>query len=1121
MAPAKSKSRYKRLLTVSVVVFALFAVSVIGLHIWFVNNARSVLKEMVAAKSNGKIKLELSKLTFEFFSNKLQVREADLTSTDSLTNPTTYHIKFRKLTLRINSIWPLVFQKKLLLDSIKLHDPQVEIMQWRRDTTKKRSGDDLSISQEMGQLYTSMLDVLDDFGIRRIIVNNAQVSLINKMKALSDPVIISNIYFDLIRTAQDIKKRDAFVENEQSIELETTDQNITLPGGRHRLAFKKFQLELFRKRIQLDSCTISALATDSTKSSYTVFFKTLMLVGVDFEAMYLRNLIRADSVYCENPLIDINLNTRGKSSKKDDRPNPEEIIQELTGDLDLAFIGVKDAGIHIDISGKRNRSLFNSNKDDFEMRGVRINADSAKRVVVERFDMLVRDYRLYSEDSSAAYTFDSIHFNNNKIVLSNFSVATELNRAKQHNYRDFKIPYFELTGLDWYDLIFEQNVKAQSAQLYNPVINYATAGGKTKRIKGGTSLFSSLQTISDLVTLGKVNVVNGQINMKLGTSASFALRNANLSLFSNQLLQSNNGEGLRRAVDHLSFSNGELKLKDVTASLQNVRSTPKNLIRADRISLSSPGNKVKGFMQNVVIDNMLLDDLDETILIDGIKWQSASLNVQTENKQKGKGGKKSGGSIQLKNISGGNTTLVFRQGETIAATSVNSLKLASLIKDGDKPVRIAGLAISGKNMAINGAGTKVAVAQYRISGNGASTLSGLSYERLKDRDSLILSAPRLDFSGDINGLLANDIHLTNVQVQQPVIKLVKWNTGAKKEDVQQSDAPLRIDRIRATEPVINITLHKGDSMSIINLPRSQNSMVQASGLLINSRGVQLGSVSAKTTAATFVKPTGEVVGVEDGLVDLQVSNLLLLRKEGIPTWSGMVNVLNLQNPTPLRFGKSKNTLLINQLSLGNLNLSSAYFSDINELIKYNVSASLKTGTGKYMDSTTTLNWYNAEYSYKNKALTLDSFNYHPTQPRDSVIANTPYQTDYITFRSGAIKITDFNLEKYEKDSALLANTIAITNPVITIFRDKQPPFRGGTIKPLPVDKIEGIRLPLSIQKVRLFDGTLAYTERNAKTRAEGTLYLTHMNGGLTNIKNRNIEEADSLTITLNAFLMDS
>ena len=234
----------------------------------------------------------------------------------------------------------------------------------------------------------------------------------------------------------------------------------------------------------------------------------------------------------------------------------------------------------------------------------------------------------------------------------------------------------------------------------------------------------------------------------------------------------------------------------------------------------------------------------------------------------------------------------------------------------------------------------------------------------------------------------------------------------------------------------------------------------------------------------------------------------------------MVKALNIQNPNSFNLGKKIN-LLINQLSLGNLNLSSAYVSNINELIKYNVSAWLRTGTGQYIDSNTTLNWYNAEYSYKNKTLTLDSFNYHPTQSRDSVVARTPYQTDYITFHSGLVKITDFNLEKYKKDSALIANTINVTNPVITIYRDKQPPFLGGTIKPLPVDMIQRIQLPVSVQRLNLYDGTLSYTERNAKTRAEGTLHLTHLNGGLSNIKNRNITATDSLTLTLNAYLMDS
>jgi hypothetical protein len=72
------------------------------------------------------------------------------------------------------------------------------------------------------------------------------------------------------------------------------------------------------------------------------------------------------------------------------------------------------------------------------------------------------------------------------------------------------------------------------------------------------------------------------------------------------------------------------------------------------------------------------------------------------------------------------------------------------------------------------------------------------------------------------------------------------------------------------------------------------------------------------------------------------------------------------------------------------------------------------------DSTTTLKWYNAAYNSGTKVLRMDSFSYHPTQPLDTVLKYTPYQTDYITFRSGALQLTDFNLEKYKKDSSILA-----------------------------------------------------------------------------------------------------
>src|SRR5215207_3737122 len=127
MTSFKPGSVYKRFFKLLLIVGVAFLLTVLGLHIWFVNNARGVLKQIVVAKSHGKIRLELSQLRFEFLSNKLQVREADLISTDTLNQSTTYHVKFRKLTFKVASFWPLLFQNKLLLDSIKLHDPEIDV----------------------------------------------------------------------------------------------------------------------------------------------------------------------------------------------------------------------------------------------------------------------------------------------------------------------------------------------------------------------------------------------------------------------------------------------------------------------------------------------------------------------------------------------------------------------------------------------------------------------------------------------------------------------------------------------------------------------------------------------------------------------------------------------------------------------------------------------------------------------------------------------------------------------------------------------------------------------------------------------------------------------------------
>ena len=1069
------------------------------------------MQDIVYSKSHGKLKLELSQLSFNFLTSHLQVKGASLVSTDSATAAASYRIVFGKLSVRVGSFWPLLFKDEISIDSIEVEHPQITVTQWRADTSKKENIEELSIPRQMGRLYNSMLDGLEAFDIHRILISNASMRLVNKLNEDEEPVYISNINFSLVRTSTAEGRRDEYIPDERSVDLTTTNQDIALPGGRHRLAFRRFSLNLFNKRIQLDSCTVTAASGDTANSNYTIFFDKLLLSGVDFNAMYRYNLIKADSVYCDNPQFDINIHTLAAKRGNGERPDPNKIIQELTGDLDLAYVGVKSAGIHINITGKTTRSLFNSNKDNFEMRGLRINADSSRPVVVDRFAMLVRDYHLYNEDSSSAYTFDSIQFLNNKITLNNFSVVTTSSPDKKRSERDFSIPYFELTGLDWYQLIFEENLVAKEAVLYNPVIRYVNRLPK-KATKGKkTDIFRSLRLVDELITVGKISVVNGQINMVLGPQTSLDIQNANLSL-------NNTEEGyseLRQAVSQLSFSSARIKVKEITAVIHNAAYSGKELVHADRVTLSTTNNSINGTVSNVFINNLVIDENSERIVIDGLKWSSANIKLQKMAEQK----KKKATDIQLTNIQGGNTTLHYSSGSNKITTAIQSFSLASLLRTAGG-MQVKGLEVKGRDFQMKGENLSVTAAGYDISSDRISQLTGIVVNQVKGRDTVLFTAPHLSFSSaTADALLSGDMEFGTVDITRPVLRVNNWNNDSSKKAAGQSPS-LNIAQVKMQEPDIRIFINKNDSSTLINLPPSENNSIAASRVQVDKEGLKLGALSIHTNSATLVKRTGEVVGVEKGSVDIELSDLHYLRGES-PSWAVVVNSLHLKNPNSFSVGKNKNSLQLSETSVGNLSLSSGSVTDVTKLLKENVSAWVRTTTGHYIDSTITLRWFNADYNSGKKTLSLDSFQYHPTQPLDSVMAHTPFQTDYITVKTGGVLIKGFSLDRFEKDSSLIADTMQINHPIITIYRDKLPPFLAGNLKPLPVEMLGNISMPVHVKGLKLVEGLLQYSERNAKSRAVGTVSLTHLDAEVFNLKNRDHDDTDSMTIAMTAWLMDS
>ncbi|MEO6721540.1 MAG: hypothetical protein ABIN67_14320 [Ferruginibacter sp.] len=1117
MAIVKSKSG-KRLLKRLLITAGIICIIPLLLHLWFVNNARSVLKNYISEQSGGKIKLELSQLDLNLWTNTLQVHKADLVSTDSLNEPITYHVTFNRLSLKIASVWPLLFQKKLLLDSIKLYGPAIHIIQWRKDSAQVLVKDELSIPQEMGKMYKSLISALNKFGIRRIIIDNASISLINKINPDSAPVTVSKIFLDLARFPTRIGKKDVYLKGDQAVELKISDQNITLPGGRHRLSFKAFHLQLFKGRIDLDSCTITAIGTDSLKSNYRIFFKKLSLTGVDYVAMSVKNVIKADSVFCENPFFDFNLYPTDAVKKKTELPDAKKIISDLAGNLDLAFVGVKNAGVHFNIFGKTNGSFFNSNKDNFEIQDFRLNPDSTEPFSIGRFDLTLRDYRLYNEDSSSTMSFDSLNFLNRGIVLNNFALLSKPGRYLNRDNVDIKVPYFEISELNWYQLFFNQAMVAKGAVLKNPIINYIP--GKALRSGKKVNMFTALQNIDSLVALDNVTVINGAVNMQLGRATSFNVQNIDFKILSNKLLRSTNKEGVRNSIEQLSFSNAVLRSKDITARLHNVRLTGNNLMYADKVVITGSGDKIAATVNGVYINNLQLDDNADTIEVDGIRWKNADLKLQAlAAGNTGRNGNSS--SIHLKNIDGNNTQFYYDNGPIHISTFVQTINASSLLK-GKGLLQVKGFIMSGNNLVVNSNQLKINAGAYNLSGSDPSSLSGVEVRQVKGRDSLTIRAPLVNYTASLNDLFANNIHLTNVSATDPVIISSKRDTAAAVMDTTARQSPIRIDKLTAIKPAITIFAYLNDSVSILNIPASDKSLVQASDILLNLEGMQIGSLLINTESATYVKPSGQILGVEQGKIDMDLSNILLSKKDGKMTWSGSINNLLLENAKGLGMGKTKNNLRFQQASIGNLNLSSGYLPDFDKLMKGNVSAWLRIPHGEFVDSNTTFKWFNANYANSSKTLTLDSFIYHPTQPLDSVLAHAPYQLDYITVKTGAINIKGLDLVQYEKDKSIIANIIKITNPVLTVYRDKKPPSSSSRKPaPLPVNMIKNIALPVSVKSIQLENGFITYGEKSKKSRKTGNLFFTNISGGLDNIKNSDLLSDDSLLLTFNARFMDS
>lgn len=1112
-----AKPTRRKFLKISVIIIGALLLLLLGFHFWFKAHARQMLEDLVESKSNGKLKMKVGKLKFGYFSRNMELDNVTFYNTDTINANTTYRFDVKKIKLRVKSLIGVIFQDRFLIDTVTLHDPDIQVTRLKRnEKPDKVKSSDVSIPEEMGKIYKSIQDALTVLKVSKFSILNGKLTLNNKIQANQQPVTFSNLDFhiDNFSVGSALKSNKEKILFSDNVTLSSHHQDIELPDSRHRLSFKDFRINLKKRLVEFDSCTIAATRTDSANSAFTVFFDKLLLTNIDFDTLYKAEVIKADSVYCVNPKFTLNVEIAKKKGKEKSPPKLENIIKQLTGDLILDNVVVSNADFKIETVKDGIPNSFTFSNNNFEIQGLTVDQQAEKPIKVDRFAMAIRNYENFIKDSTYSIKFDSVIFRDDRISLSNF-LFEKLNNGKTLN--SFSIPQFYLGGLSWDDLVFERKLKADQATMFYPNIIYTV--NPDKRKSGQQNIFHSLGAVNEFMDLNFLEVIDGNIDLTIKKDLRLKLYRANLSIESNSLLSSKKVAAIKNSLTSINFEKGSLTAGNLDFELVGLRYIGNSGRFVASSILLNDKNKHHTFsIQDVEVDRMIVNESNGNIDADGISWKKGTVNFDIANYKKGS----AQSFILLKNISGENTDINIAKGDLKILSSVNKIELSKLESQPGKPIVLEGLNLSGKELKAKNNTSMLSIAGYQLSDNNKSTFKQTAFSTNTGKTDIDFSTSSMQLVPHIRQLLDGEIILDNVLLEKPIIKAhLASAEGSEKNELPK----IIISSLNMNQPQIDFSVSSTKNTSF-----KWNGSLNPSAFLeikdINTNNATIGKTTigeSRFHLSDFIFNLNEkTFSSNTGNIAATLKNIELNAEKGKTIeWNGFLERFAAKNFIADSIGNFAGKLVVNSTDINNLNLSSLTVTDIKKIIAANKDFKVLNFTGNYKDSLNIIRWANAGFSRSGNMLSFDSFSYNPNLSIDSFLAQQNFQKDYITFKTGAVAIQDLDPDLYLNENIVKASSVKIQDATFTAYKDKHIPFNPGLVKPMPVDLLKKIPFHVLIENVEIENGNAKYTETSAITDAAGIIPVTRLKIRLKNIKNYNFLPADTLYIDATGFLLDT
>ncbi len=1086
----------------------------VGFHIWFINNSERSIERLIAWRSNGKLRAKIKKFSIDYFNNNAEIKELTIFNSDTISRGTAYRFTTQELRFNIRSKWDLVFHKKLLIDSLIFSSPNIIITRKAHDSTAKK----LALAEELGNVYNAINNSLTVLNLERFEINDGKVKVKDAGTLGKTRFELSHIFLsiDHLKIDSTNKNKHSFAFSDRVL-LRVLKQKVKLPDDTSSISFNQLLIDSKLGIIEIENPAIKIYPPVGLQNKFIASASQLNITGLDFNTLYSQPLINIDSVFMQNPQGDLQLYRKDKSLRNKKQMPLDDALRNLPVAVNINHVVVQNGTVAVGLHQAGKTTVFDTKNDNLSVIGISLNDTAAKPFNIQGFNYIIRKYVGYTPDSIYRYQFDSLQFIDNRIILYNFNIAT-IKKVQSILIRNYSVPKFEITDMDWPSFIFNNHFKAHKAVLFNAVFNIEKNSDQNIKLTGKDgnkkSIYQTLSVMDNLLDLDELKVVNGEFNAKQGEDLNLHIGHLNWDINANELTEAKTFKQLIHSVKELSFDTATATNAALTLHIsKSIFNNYNKQLLFNHILLNTNNQSITASLNNVAVSDFSFDNKE--LEVNEIHWDNGNIYIDRRNMSgnKIKQIDQKNYSFSLNNISGNNSLLSFENDNVQAQINIKRLYANNLSKLVGSSFQLKGLYLNGENALADFPNAQFECKEAVINDEGISTLKNVSFIRKTATDTVKLQLPIANFIPFINKAIAsNNIVINNVELQEPQLYLTTATAVSKPDAIiHPIQLPaFHINGMDMTNATIHFAFGSETGKSIIDAKAI--SMHVQDILTQSDKNILFDKVNLSFNNILMNKD--DDVFISSGNINILAEQFLF--NPFAKNWKLNLNRLSVSDFTYSNAATQTNNLSLNKIEVGHINASN---DDIDEGLPWLINKSnafISLDKMHWQTKSTNFQLSNFLFDGAKKQVLIDSVSTDPNQSRTDFENKLIYRKAFIAANTGKIVIDRIS---YNGDSIHIPHIIT-NNAYLNIYSDNLKKAKAQTIKLLPVEALQKINIPLQIDTLQLNNMAINYTEINAVTKKMGTVNFNAINGNILNINTKPTQATDSLRLNIAAVFLD-